>query len=173
MVERDENDNTRRALGEGILMPRIMWFDEERRILEEILESLDPASHPAVLPYRDRLPDEAWSFVVDYLRRDLYGALYVGRLIEAVAEEAVILGAVEGRFSDVFTRSIALRSRNFGVTDEADHRFTEISLSTEGTGLAYVAENLRIEAERAMFGESIMADRHIVDATERQRCDGI
>lgn len=169
----DEDESTRRAPGEDILMPRIMWLDEERAILEEILESLDPARHPALLPFRDRLSEESWSFVVDYLRRDLYGALYVGCLIEAVAEEAVILGAVEERYSDIFTRSITHRSRNFGITDEADHRFTEISLSAEGTGLAYVAETLRIEAERAMFGESVMADQNIVDATERQRCDGI
>lgn len=146
-------------------MPELVWSARERARLDDVLAQLDPSRRAPVQAYRHRLSDEDYSFLIDYINRELRGSLLIGAAIDALVESAVDEGAADRARALELSRRAVLRSRNFGIIDDSDQRFTRISLSEEGSGLAVLVEALRAEAEALFFGQTYTVRPLDIDLT--------
>lgn len=147
------------------MVPELVWTEEDRTALAEVIERIDPAKRPPVQAYRQRLSEDDYSFVISYIQREIQGSLVTGAAIDAIAEAVVHEGAADRGHALEFARRPVFRSRNFGIVDESDQRFTRLSLSEAGSGLATIVEALRAEAEAIYFGQSYTVRPADIDLT--------
>lgn len=138
-------------------MGRIIFTDDERARIEQILEELDPARHELTRHYRDRLSAAEWDFVWRYIRNELRGLLELTTLALTLAEEAAARGLAN---DDGINDFLGSRTwvRNFDIADPQDDRFIAIakglgrSADTSNYDLVIDADTLMEIAQERMKG---------------------
>ncbi len=131
-------------------MAHIALSDEDRRVIAETLEELDPASHELLARFREVLNDSDWAFAVGYVTARIRGALEIGLIARAVVAAAERNGLADERGSDHFLRSKAWL-HNFGVPQTGDEYFYAVSAAAGG-GLVRAHEALLELAQDHLFG---------------------
>lgn len=112
---------------------QIVFSHEERERIAAILAELDPAEHELTRRYADRMSEQEWKWVTQYLRHELRALLEIGVMLRAVAHTArerghADLAAVKRLLRDN-------RTRNFGLPDEADAYFNDLCMMCEPAAL--------------------------------------
>ncbi len=131
-------------------MAHIALTDEDRRVIAETLEELDPASHELLARFRDALSESDWTFTVGYVTGRIQSALEIGLIARAVATCAELSGMADERGKDHFLRSKAWL-HNFGVPQTGDEYFFAVSAAAGG-GLVRAHEALLELAQDRLFG---------------------
>lgn len=112
---------------------QIVFSSDERERIAAILEELDPAEHELTRRYADRMSEQEWKWVTDYLRHELRALLEIGVMLRAVAHTARTRGHADRAAVKRLLRDN--RTRNFGLPDDADAYFNDICMLCEPASL--------------------------------------
>ena len=133
-------------------MPSISFNRHEDADITRILHELDPAHHDLIVPFRQVMTDDDWSFLHDFLRTEMRMVLEMGLMARSVAGLSSHAPLSVQMAAEELVRASRWASHGGCGMSASEERLVEIAGEDPLSPLRLAIEALMELAEDRLFG---------------------